>query len=117
MGFVCSALLEAQDIFGLDFDFDEFDKYGQDGYSDEEDEYEEEVDGEMRSKGKRKSNKKTIYEVGVSDGPLLAFQFLHGQFYLSFKVTEDTLYRIQSNILKEITVPLRCWTQHMEAIQ
>lgn len=60
-----SALLEAQDIFGLDFDFDEFDKYGRDDYSEEEDDYEEEVvDGEARRrKGKRKSTKKSIYEV------------------------------------------------------
>ena len=39
---VCySALQEAQDIFGVDFDFDEFEQYGED--YDEEEELEEEV--------------------------------------------------------------------------
>ena len=51
------ALMEAQDIFGLDFDFDEFEKYGRDDFSsdEDEDEYEEEE--------KKKSTKKSIYEV------------------------------------------------------
>lgn len=35
------ALQEAQDIFGVDFDYDEFDKYGEEDY-DEEDEDEDE---------------------------------------------------------------------------
>ena len=58
--------MEAQDIFGLDFDFDEFEKYGRDDYSseDDDDEYEEE-DGEVgvMRRQKKKSTKKSIYEV------------------------------------------------------
>ena len=60
------ALMEAQDIFGLDFDFDEFEKYGRDDFSsdEDEDEYEEEdgEDGTLRQQ-KKKSTKKSIYEV------------------------------------------------------
>ena len=63
-----SALMEAQDIFGLDFDFDEFEKYGRDDFlsEDDEDEYEEEdeEDGALR-RPKKKSTKKSIYEVSV----------------------------------------------------
>ena len=59
--------MEAQDIFGLDFDFDEFDKYGRDDFSsgEEEDEYEEEEDIEDGglTRRKKKSTKKSIYEV------------------------------------------------------
>ena len=36
------ALQEAQDIFGVDFNFDEFDQYGDD-YEEDEDEEEEDV--------------------------------------------------------------------------
>lgn len=48
-----AALQEAQDIFGVDFDYDEFSKYDQDEYDEEEeedeDEYpEEEEEGEKR---------------------------------------------------------------------
>lgn len=47
-----AALQEAQDIFGVDFDYDEFSKYDQDDYDeeedDEEDEYEEDEEGERR---------------------------------------------------------------------
>lgn len=32
------ALQEAQDIFGVDFDFEEFDKYGEEDYDEDEDE-------------------------------------------------------------------------------
>ena len=60
--------MEAQDIFGLDFDFDEFEKYGRDDFlsEDDEDEYEEEdeEDGALR-RPKKKSTKKSIYEVSV----------------------------------------------------
>ena len=35
--FFCSALQEAQDIFGVDFDFDEFDQYDGDVYDEDED--------------------------------------------------------------------------------
>ena len=40
--FACRALQEAQDIFGVDFNFDEFEQYG-DEYEEDEDEEEEEV--------------------------------------------------------------------------
>lgn len=33
---------EAQDIFGVDFDYDEFDKYGDEDYDEEEDDDEDE---------------------------------------------------------------------------
>lgn len=63
-----SALMEAQDIFGLDFDFDEFEKYGRDDFlsEEDEDEYEEEdeEDGALR-RPKKKSTKKSIYEVSI----------------------------------------------------
>ena len=38
----CRALQEAQDIFGVDFDFEDFDQY-QDEYSEGEDDEEDEV--------------------------------------------------------------------------
>lgn len=63
------ALQEAQDIFGVDFDFDEFSKY-QDDYDEEmeEEEYEdEEEEGENRPRPKKTSRKrqtkKSIFEV------------------------------------------------------
>ncbi|KAL1440168.1 hypothetical protein MTO96_009978 [Rhipicephalus appendiculatus] len=63
------ALQEAQDIFGVDFDFDEFSKY-QDDYDEdmEEEEYEdEEEEGETRPRPKKTSRKrqtkKSIFEV------------------------------------------------------
>ena len=65
------ALQEAQDIFGLDFDFGEFDKYAQEGYSDQEesdDQYEDEYsDGESQAQRRRKNKvqKKTIYDVSL----------------------------------------------------
>lgn len=47
-----AALQEAQDIFGVDFNYDEFSKYDQDEYDEEEeeddDEYAEEDEGERR---------------------------------------------------------------------
>ncbi|XP_063966332.1 transcription elongation factor SPT6-like isoform X1 [Lytechinus pictus] len=70
-----SALQEAQDIFGLDFDFDEFEGYGdeyeeaeEEEYSEYEDEEEElEEGGEQRRRqkrpGKKRAPKKSIYEV------------------------------------------------------
>lgn len=52
MLFANSALQEAQETFGVDFDFDEFSKYEQDEYEEdeeeEEDEYEEDEEGERR---------------------------------------------------------------------
>ncbi|CAN7987050.1 unnamed protein product [Ixodes hexagonus] len=64
-----SALQEAQDIFGVDFDFEEFSKY-QDEYDEEmeEEEYEdEEEEGEARPRPKKttrkRPTKKSIFEV------------------------------------------------------
>ena len=58
---------EAQDIFGLDFDFGDFEKFGQEEYSDEDrDEYEEEYsdeEGQQGRRGKKKTQKKTIFDV------------------------------------------------------
>lgn len=64
----CSALQEAQDIFGVDFDFDEFEKFG-DEYEEEEDEYDVEEGAEdehRRRKEKkkvRKTTRKSIFEI------------------------------------------------------
>lgn len=65
------ALQEAQETFGVDFDYDEFSKYEQDEYDedeeDEEDEYEEDEEGERRRRQKKtarkKPTKKSIFEV------------------------------------------------------
>lgn len=65
-----AALQEAQDIFGVDFDFDEFSKY-QDEYDEEmeEEDYEdEEEEGEARPRPSKKASrkrqtKKSIFEV------------------------------------------------------
>jgi transcription elongation factor SPT6 len=62
------ALQEAQDIFGLDFDYGEFEKFGQEDYSEDEeaDEYEEEYsdeEGQPRRRAKKKTSKKTIFDV------------------------------------------------------
>lgn len=35
---MCSSLQEGQDIFGVDFDYEEFEKYGEEDYEDEEEE-------------------------------------------------------------------------------
>nr|XP_023025243.1 transcription elongation factor SPT6 isoform X1 [Leptinotarsa decemlineata]XP_023025244.1 transcription elongation factor SPT6 isoform X2 [Leptinotarsa decemlineata] len=66
-----AALQEAQETFGVDFDYDEFSKYDQDEYDeseeDEEDEYEEDDEGERRRRSKKaakkKPTKKSIFEV------------------------------------------------------
>ncbi|XP_031559934.1 transcription elongation factor SPT6-like [Actinia tenebrosa] len=59
-----SALQEAQDTFGLDFDFDEFEKFGQEDYDDEEDYEDEEEEARIGlRKAKRKAAKKSIFEV------------------------------------------------------
>ncbi|CAH0563642.1 unnamed protein product [Brassicogethes aeneus] len=66
-----AALQEAQETFGVDFDYDEFSKYEQDEYEDDEDEedddYEEDDDGERRRPPKKerrkKPTKKSIFEV------------------------------------------------------
>lgn len=66
--FFYSALMEAQDIFGLDFDFDEFEKYGRDDFSSEEEEedYEDDTEDGAPRRPKKKSTKKSIYEVSDS---------------------------------------------------
>lgn len=65
-------LQEGQDIFGVDFDYDEFDKYDEQDYEDEseaEDEYEEDgADGIEREKrpkkaAKKKTARKSIFEI------------------------------------------------------
>ncbi|RZF40546.1 hypothetical protein LSTR_LSTR000425 [Laodelphax striatellus] len=67
--FTDAALQEAQDIFGVDFDYDEFDKYGEDEYEEEEDEYLEEEDEESEKRQrpkkapKKKSTRKSIFEI------------------------------------------------------
>lgn len=67
-----SALQEAQDIFGVDFDYDEFDKYGEEDYEEEEDEEEDDyVDEEAdidrpkrpKKQPKKKTTKKSIFEI------------------------------------------------------
>ncbi|XP_013397141.1 transcription elongation factor SPT6 isoform X3 [Lingula anatina] len=64
-----SALQEAQDIFGVDFDFADFDQYGSEYEEDElEEEYEEEMEGEEgtvkpKKKTSKKRAKKSIFEV------------------------------------------------------
>lgn len=65
--FTDAALQEGQDIFGVDFDYDEFDKYDEDEYEDEsadEDEYEDE-DREKRTKkmSQKKVSKKSIFDI------------------------------------------------------
>uniref|UniRef100_A0A336LY91 Transcription elongation factor SPT6 n=1 Tax=Culicoides sonorensis TaxID=179676 RepID=A0A336LY91_CULSO len=67
--FTDASLQEGQDIFGVDFDFEEFDKYDdEEEYEDESepDEYEEE--GEEREKrpkraAKKRVNKKSIFDI------------------------------------------------------
>lgn len=61
---------EGQDIFGVDFDYDEFEKYGDDyeSESEAEDDYEDEgVDGEREKRpkkaAKKKTTKKSIFEI------------------------------------------------------
>ncbi|XP_055370819.1 transcription elongation factor SPT6 isoform X2 [Condylostylus longicornis] len=64
-----ATLQEGQDIFGVDFDYDEFSKYDDDEYEEEEsDEYEEDFDGNEREprpkkSSKKKTQKKSIFEV------------------------------------------------------
>lgn len=51
-----SSLQEGQDIFGVDFDYDEFEKYGEEDYESEEDEdldeylEDDEEEGELKKK-------------------------------------------------------------------
>ncbi|XP_060803163.1 transcription elongation factor SPT6 [Amyelois transitella] len=70
--FTDASLQEGQDIFGVDFDYDEFEKYGEEDYEDEDDEdldeyiEEEDEEGDRRraKKGKAKRpSKKSIFEI------------------------------------------------------
>jgi transcription elongation factor SPT6 len=65
-------LQEAQDIFGVDFDYDEFGKYGEDYEEEEEEEEEdvyldEDVDTERprrpKKQVKKKTTRKSIFEI------------------------------------------------------
>lgn len=71
--FTDAALQEAQDIFGVDFDYEDFEKYGEDEYEEEEDDEDEYVDeegmedSERRRKPKKaarkKPSRKSIFEI------------------------------------------------------
>ncbi|CAH1116319.1 unnamed protein product [Phaedon cochleariae] len=70
--FADAALQEAQEMFGVDFDYDEFSKYDQEDYEEdeeeeEEDEYEEDEEGgrrrEPKKTARKKPTKKSIFEV------------------------------------------------------
>ena len=62
------ALQEAQDIFGVDFDYEDFNQEGEEYEDDEEEEYEDE-EGIRKTRKKtgvvvkKKSQRKTIYDV------------------------------------------------------
>ncbi|XP_043664640.1 transcription elongation factor SPT6-like [Vespula pensylvanica] len=67
-----AALQEAQDIFGVDFDFDEFGKFGEEDYEEEEEEEEEDeyLDDDVDERPRRpkkpfkkKSTRKSIFEI------------------------------------------------------
>ena len=47
--FTDTSLQEAQDIFGVDFDYDEFEKYDEEDYEDEEEEDDEYENEEQRN--------------------------------------------------------------------
>jgi len=62
------ALQEAQDIFGVDFDYDEFDKYDEEEYEEEEESQEDVEERERRrkktkKKAGQKATKKSIFEL------------------------------------------------------
>lgn len=66
--FTDHALQEGQDIFGVDFDYNEFEQEFEDEYEDEsadEDEYEEEERGEKKTKKvqRKKVQKKSIFDI------------------------------------------------------
>ncbi|XP_044574909.1 transcription elongation factor SPT6 isoform X1 [Cotesia glomerata] len=65
-----AALQEAQDIFGVDFDYDNFEKFGEDEYEEEDEDEDDYVDDEgverprrHKKQSKKKPSKKTIFEV------------------------------------------------------
>lgn len=55
--FTDAALQEAQDIFGVDFDFDDLERFADEGEESEEDEY---VEDEAEDEGRRRREKKKI---------------------------------------------------------
>ncbi|XP_045447974.1 transcription elongation factor SPT6 [Melitaea cinxia] len=69
--FADASLQEGQDIFGVDFDYDEFEKYGEEDYEDEEDDDFEYIDDEDEEGEKRRTkkgtakrpSKKSIFEI------------------------------------------------------
>lgn len=71
--FTDASLQEGQDIFGVDFDYEEFDKYDDDEYEDDDDiddEYEEETGDQAeerprraKKQTRRKTIKKTIFDI------------------------------------------------------
>lgn len=74
--FADASLQEGQDIFGVDFDYDEFEKYDDDDYEEEsddgEDQYEEDGEGELgterttkkpKKSARKKPAKKSIFEI------------------------------------------------------
>ncbi|XP_069617326.1 transcription elongation factor SPT6 [Ranitomeya imitator] len=67
-GYADAALQEAQEIFGVDFDYEEFEKYNEDDEEMEEYEYEdEEAEGETRVRPKKTAKKRvsrrSIFEI------------------------------------------------------
>ncbi|KAM5179933.1 transcription elongation factor SPT6 isoform 2-T2 [Mantella aurantiaca] len=67
-GYTDAALQEAQEIFGVDFDFEDIEKYNEEDEEMEEYEYEdEEADGEMRVRPKKTAKKRvsrrSIFEI------------------------------------------------------
>jgi len=69
--FLYRALQEAQDIFGVDFDYDDLDKYGEEDYEEEEEEEEEDLyldeDTERprrpKKQTKKRTTRKSIFEI------------------------------------------------------
>ncbi|XP_004536739.1 transcription elongation factor SPT6 [Ceratitis capitata] len=67
--FTDASLQEGQDIFGVDFDYDDFAKYEEDEYEDESEgeEYDDDVAEEDRAKSKKKAPKKKVSKKTIFD--------------------------------------------------
>lgn len=67
--FTDASLQEGQDIFGVDFDYDDFAKYDEDEYEDESEgeDYDEDIAEEDRGKSKKKPPKKKISKKTIFD--------------------------------------------------
>ncbi len=66
--FADSARQAAEDIFGVAFDYDEFEQYGEDDYDSEDDDEEEEDEEEeserqRKKRGRKKKSTKTIFDI------------------------------------------------------